>query len=557
MLTRLYISNYALIDKAELEFGSGMTVLTGETGAGKSLIVGAISTLVGERISGDVIGQSGSVTVVEGEFDITKAPDVKAIVDQQGFDVTDTLVLRREITSKRSRGLVNDQVATLAQLKLLTERLMDLHGQHEHQSLLRSDIHMEYLDAYAGHQKLLDNTRNAYQHYMSLSKELNELETKLAKLKEEEEIYRHELGMIEKVAPQQDEEESLEQEVHHLSHAEKYFRHTHQILESLYNSDNAILTQLDTVQKELEALRSLDSQWEAIGQDLQISCQTLKEIARFTQDYHHKIEISPERLEQIQERLQALSKLKRRFGGSIESVLNHAQKLKSELQQSSDGEDQLLELKPQLEEALKDLVSAAETLSQSRKKTTKLLVNAVRKLLSQVGIPNTKFEVLWNNPRELQSNVPNAKGFDNMEFYLSTNPGEPVKPLIQVASGGEISRIMLALKAALTNSGGTYTLLFDEIDIGISGRIARQVGEVLRKLAEHRQVVVITHLPQIASLAHHHYRVYKHQVSGRTLTKVSPLQSEARVDEIASLMAGAKVTERVRASAQELLSNPN
>ena len=325
----------------------------------------------------------------------------------------------------------------------------------------------------------------------------------------------------------------------------------------MHNSDQAILTQLDVVQKELEALRSLDAQWEAISRDIQTAHQTLKETARFTQDYQHKIEISPERLEQIHERLQDLSKLKRRYGGSIESVLNHAQKLKKELQQSLDGEDRLLELKPQLEKALKDLVTAAETLSQSRKKTTTPLENAVKRILSQVGIPDAKFVLNWNNTQGSKLDMPGANGFDTMEFRLSTNPGEPVKSLVQVASGGEISRIMLALKAALADSGGTYTLLFDEIDIGISGRIARQVGAVLRQLAEHRQVIVITHLPQIASLAHHHYKVSKYQKGGRTLTRISPLRPEARVEEIASLMAGAKVTERVRASAQELLSNPN
>jgi DNA repair protein RecN (Recombination protein N) len=557
MLTRLSISNYALIDKAEVEFGPGMTVLTGETGAGKSLIVNAISTLVGERISNDVIGQSGSVTVVEGEFDVSAAPDVKALVAQQDFDVTDNLILRREITPKRSRGFINDQVATLAQLKLLTERLIDLHGQHEHQSLLRPNVHMEYLDAYAEHHRLLDNTRNAHHQYMALSNERNSLEKKLEESKEEEELRRHELEMIEKVEPNQDEEELLQQEAHRLTHAEEYFRHTHQILESLHNADHAILSQMDVLQKELEALRSLDTQWEAIKRDVLTAHQTLKEAARFAQDYHHRIEVSPERLEQIHERLQDLAKLKRRFGGSIESVLNHARNLKSELQQSLDGEDRLLELKPQLEKALKDLITAAEKLSQSRKKSTAPLVNAVKRLLSQVGIPNARFEVSWNNTKELPSEVPGAKGFDTMEFLLSTNPGEPPKSLVQVASGGEISRIMLALKAALADSGGTYTLLFDEIDIGISGRVARQVGAVLRQLAEHRQVIVITHLPQIASLAHYHCKISKHQKEGRTLTKISPLDPEARVEEIASLMAGAKVTERVRASAQEMLSNPN
>ena len=557
MLKRLSITNYALIDQADIEFGPGLTVMTGETGAGKSLVVGAISTLVGERISSEVIGRTKESAVVEGEFDVSAAPDIQQMLTQQGFDQDNSLLLRREITQKRSRGLINDQVATLAQLKSLTERLLDLHGQHDHQSLLRRETHLENLDSFGKYQELLSNMEQAFRQHQSLSNELKSLETQLRKLQEMESAHRHELEMIQKVNPQPDEDQTLEQEAHRLEHAEEYYRYTHEILELLHNSDQSILSQLDSVQQKLDHLKSLDSHWEEIINDTKTSYSALKEIARFSQDYHHKIEFAPDRLEEISERLQSLSGLKRRFNGSLESVIARADDLKSEAQQSAEVEERISELKPKLEKALKELIDSAQALSAARKDATKPLIAAIKQLLSKVGIRSATFEIHWDSYDNHQPKLPGIRGIDSGEFLLSTNPGEPPRSLIQVASGGEISRVMLALKAALADSGGTDTMVFDEIDIGISGRVARQVGQVLQELARHRQVIVVTHLPQIASLGHHHLKVSKRQKQGRTVTEITPLQPQERVEEIASLMAGAKVTDQVRASAQELLTSLN
>jgi DNA repair protein RecN (Recombination protein N) len=556
MLKRLSITNYALIDRAHIEFGPGLTAMTGETGAGKSLVVGAISTLVGEKISPDVIGQKGTTAVVEGDFDISQAPDVKAILEEHDFDVGDSLLLRREITAKRSRGLINDQVATLTQLKQLTEKLLDLHGQHQHQSLLRTSTHLEYLDAFGGHHNLLTGMEGAYRRYQNLSQESHSLEHQLQKLRQEEELQRHELGVIQKANPQPDEDQILEQEAHMLEHSEEFVHLTHDILEHLHDSEHAVLTKLDRIQHKLERLKSLDSSWKDIAAEAQTTTNALKEIAHFARDFHHRIEFAPDRLEQVRERLQNLAGLKRRFGGSLDAVIARANQLKNQLQQSTAIEDRIAELKPQLKSARDELIAAAETLSQARKTASEPLETKIKQLLSQVGIPSAAFEVHWDNNAPDKSNMPGIHGWDRVEYYLSTNPGEPPRPLTTVASGGEISRIMLALKTALAGSAGTYTMVFDEIDIGISGRVARKVGNLLKQLANQRQVIVVTHLPQIASLGHQHLKVSKRQRQGQTVTEINPLEPEERLEEIASLMAGAKVTDRVRASAQELLTNP-
>jgi len=557
MLKRLSITNYALIDHIEVEFDAGLTVMTGETGAGKSLVVGAISTLVGERISSDVIGQNKDYAAVEGEFDISRAPDIQELLKSQEIDPTDTLLLRREITPKRTRGLINDQVASLAQLKTITERLLDLHGQHDHQSLLHRDVHLDYLDAYGGHLDLVTEMRRCFLHHQSLSKELKALEEQLAKLREIENLHRHELEIIDKVNPQPDEDQNLEQEAHQLEHAEEYYRYTYEVLELLHNSDQSILTKLDDIQRKLEHLKSLDNSWQEISNDTQAAADALKEIARYTQDYHHRIEFAPERLDEIRERLQSLSTLKRRFGGTLESVIATSNRLRNELQQSEETENRIAHLKPELERSLNALKATADALSRARKKSAKPLETSVKQLLSQVGIPHAKFQVLWDDLGAQKSDLPGVRGLDAVEFQLSTNPGEPLKSLIQVASGGEISRVMLALKAAMADSGGTYTMVFDEIDNGISGRVARQVGKVLQELSQHRQIVVVTHLPQIASLGHSHLKVSKRQKQGKAITEVTPITDQDRVEEIASLMAGAQVTDQVRASARELLASLN
>jgi DNA repair protein RecN (Recombination protein N) len=557
MLTRLSITNYALIRQTDIVFGPGLTIMTGETGAGKSLIVGAISTLVGEKISTDVIGQDRDHAVVEGEFDISAAPDICELLNTQGIDSGDTLLLRREITPKRTRGLINDQVASLAQLKAVTEKLLDLHGQHDHQSLLHRDLHLDFLDGYGGHIDLVMKMQRTFQRHHSLLKELRSLEEQLTNLREIESLHRHELELIQKVNPEPEEDETLEQEAHQLEHAEEYHRYTYEILELLHNSDQSILANLDEIQRKLEHLKALDHVWDDIFNDTQSAATALKEIARFAQDYHHRIEFAPERLDQIRERLQSISTLKRRFGGTLESVIARAELLKTELQESEETENRISRLKPELEHSLRELRATAIALSNARRKSAKPLATSVKQLLSRVGISSAQFEVGWQVGNDKQPDLPGIRGSDVVEFQLSTNPGEPLKSLVQVASGGEISRVMLALKAALADSGGTYTMVFDEIDNGISGRIARQVGKVLLELARHRQIIVVTHLPQIASLGQLHLKVSKRQVKDKTVTEVMPLDAKDRVEEIASLMAGAQVTDQVRASARELLTNLN
>lgn len=566
MLRALYIRDYALIEELEVEFGSGLNILTGETGAGKSILIGALKMMLGERADTEMIRSGARKAVIEGIFDEADTPRIRALLEANAIDSASQLIVRREILPGQSRAFINDTPATVQLLREVAAQLIDLHGQHEHQSLLRTETHLELLDSFGS----LGGLRATYQqHYETVARLVQERAALMARrreLQEQKERYAFEIEEIDRVRPQEGEQEALEAELRILEHAEQLYEATAHLYELLYESENAVHDQLVLARNELQDLVRIDPSFEEALQEIRSAQISVAEIAKFLQDYNARIEFNPERLEAIRVRLVELELLKRKYGGTLEAVLAHRAEIGRKYALATDFEGALERLDHQLAEAIQALSSAAQRLSAKRREVAERIEQAIVGELAVLGMPNSRFEVRFTQRpdsegwivmsvpgREPERYVAFTNGMDQVEFYITTNPGEPLRPLARVASGGEISRIMLALKAILAKSDRLPILVFDEIDTGISGAIAHRVGERLRDLSSYHQIIAITHLPQIAAFGEVHFLVEKVIEDGRAKTRIRRLSDEERAHQVAALMSGAEVTEAALESARELI----
>lgn len=566
MLRMLYIRDYALIEELEVEFGSGLNILTGETGAGKSILIGALKMILGERADTDMIRSGARKAIVEGIFDEADTPRLKALLEANAIEPLPQLIVRREIMAGQSRAFINDTPASVQLLRDVAALLIDLHGQHEHQSLLRTETHLELLDNFGS----LGGLRETYQrHYETVARLMREREALMARrreLQEQKERYAFEIEEIDRVRPQEGEEEALEAELRILENAEHLYEATARLYEMLYESENAVHDQLVLARNELQDLVRIDRSFEEALEEIRSAQISVAEIAKFLQDYNARIEFNPERLEAIRSRLVELELLKRKYGGTLEAVLAHRAEIGRQYALAVDFEGALERLDQQLGEALQNLAAAAQRLSVKRHEVAERIERAIEAELAVLGMPAAQFEVRFTRRadpegwimlpvpgREPERYAAFATGMDQVEFYLTTNPGEPLRPLVRVASGGEVSRIMLALKTILAKSDRLPILVFDEIDTGISGAIAHRVGERLHELANYHQIIAITHLPQIAAFGDVHFLVEKILEAGRAKTRIRRLSDEERAHQVAALMSGAAVTEAALESARELI----
>lgn len=571
MLKSFYVKNYALIDELRVEFGSGLNIITGETGAGKSILIDAMSLMLGERATTEVIRKGEEKAIVEGIIGMTEQKALRALLAEREIDVDDELILRREISTKgQSRCFINDSPVPVSVLKEVGDLLVDLHGQHEHQSLLRTETHVDFLDDFGGLDGLVKEFREAYDTLKGLFAELEELSHKERQLKERRDLYEFQIKEIDAVSPQPGEEDALESELKILENAEKLFETTSRLYQTLYEGEQALYDQLVLVRNQLEDLAAIDKSFEEAKKECASVVAAISEVTKFIQSYNSKIEFNPERLEQIRERLGQLSLLKKKYGGSVDSILQHRERIGAEFALAENFEKEIAKLHERIEQARKECSDVAQRLSTKRRELVPRINKSVVAELAKLGIANAKFDVVITNTpigkengeearqkafvklgREYYEATP--KGIDAVEFFLSTNVGEDPKPLAKVASGGEISRIMLALKTILAKSERLPLLIFDEIDVGVSGRIAQAVGKSLKALSQFHQVIAITHLPQIAGLADHHFVVEKVEEKKRTYTRMRRLSDEERVEEVAKLMSGAEVTEAGLEGARELM----
>jgi len=561
MLKHLTIRNYALIDSMSVELGPGLNILTGETGAGKSIILGAIGLILGERARLDVIRKGASAAFVEAQFDVPKSA-AAGILEGAEADAADGLLLRREVNdSGKGRCFVNDSPVTLNLLSLLGDRLVDLHGQHEHQALLRAEHHLEYLDNFGEDRELLDCVHESYKKCRTLADLLESLTGRERLLKERQELLEFQLEEIRKADPKPGEEEKLEQEEKLLKNCERICEAAGRISDLLYEGEGSVQEKLSAAEglfREFAAVDPIFTGWSGESESIRIQIQ---EMIRSVTEYAGKIEANPQRLEEVRERLSVFSRLKKKYGGDMRNVLAFAQNSEKDLGQIETLREQIAAASQELEREKSFFSVRCVQLSESRQSAAEKLESRVEAELSDLGLPDAVFRIRLTR-RESESGLveaggkrfsANPSGMDQAEFFISLNPGEDVKPLVNVASGGEVSRIMLALKSALAEADAVPVLIFDEIDTGISGRIAHVVGKRLKTLGRSHQVICITHLPQIASAGDRHFRVTK-QVSGnRTSTEIRRIESEERILEIAKLIGGESVTEAALASARELI----
>ncbi len=572
MLHSLYIKNYALIEEISVEFERGLNIITGETGAGKSILIDALSLLLGERASADVVRKGAEKAIVEGKFDAAGMPKIQSLLKDNDIEPSEEMIVRREISAKgQSRCFINDSPVPLALLKEAGDVLVDLHGQHDHQALLRPETHIDFLDDFGGDERLLSDYRQSYKKLSDLFSRKHDLREQEHRLKEKKDLYEFQMKEIDSVNPQLGEEETLESELKLLENAEKLFELTSQLSQLLYEGEPSVHDNLVLAWKQIETLREIDSVFANASGEAKSAEIIVEELSKFIHSYNAKIEFNPEKLEQIRERLGQLSLLKKKYGGTLESLLEHRLKIGNEFSLAENFEKELAAIESAISEERKVCSALAQQLTDKRRGTAKKIEKSIIASLADLGITNAKFSASISNvPLSAGANNGNAaadtfvkigkdcfeatvKGIDVVEFFISTNVGEDVKPLAKVASGGEISRVMLALKSALAASDKVPLLIFDEIDVGVSGRLGQAVGLSLKKLAALHQVIAITHLPQIAGLADTHFAVEKIEDGKRTTTRLRRLDVEERVHEVAKLMSGEKVTEAGLKSARELM----
>ena len=549
MLRFLRVRRLAVIDSVEVEFGPGLNVLTGETGAGKSILVEAVGLLLGGRASGDLVRT--------GE----DSASVEAIFESGG----DELLIRRDITQQgRSRAFVNGELTTAGALKDLASRLVELHGQHEHQTLLDPSTHLGMLDTFAGLTTLREPVAETYAVLRRASDELANARAALSDRSARRELARFQLAELEKAAlkPGEDEELSAAKQV--LANAERVQRLCEESLAALYDDDHAVLAMLSGIWKRVGELTGIDPQFQPYLEQREAIKAQLDDLAVFLRRYAEAIEASPARLQQVEDRLALLEQMKRKYGPSLAEAIARLDGLRRELDTLEHGEERVATLEQQCRAARDRYVGAATDLSTARREAATVFGEALELTLADLAMDRTRFEVRFGEP--VREEAWTAQGIDQAEFWLSPNPGEDLRPLARIASGGELSRIMLALKtlAATTRYGfdsagdrdpsaAAPGLIFDEVDAGIGGRVADVVGGKLRMLGSAFQVLCITHLPQIAAYADSHFLIQKRIEKGRTVTTVERLAESERVEEISRMLGGAGVTDKIRASAREML----
>ncbi|HRI46209.1 MAG TPA: DNA repair protein RecN [Ignavibacteriaceae bacterium] len=564
MLKSLYIKDYALIELLNIEFQSGLNIITGETGAGKSILIDAMGLLLGERASGDVIRKGASKAIVEGIFDVSNNKKISKLLDDNEIDYSDELIMRRELSLKGNRCFINDSPVPLNIIKEAGYLLVDLHGQHEHQSLLRPEMHIEFLDDFSNNDTLFEKYTLAINQLNRIQKELRELRERESILKEKKELYSFHIREIDNISPLEDEDNQISEELKILENSEKLLELTSSIYGLIYENEDSTYDSLAKIKTQLDELNGIDKSFSEIAQEAASALSIVDDIKSYVRNYNSQIDIDPQKLDSLRNRLLSINSLKKKFGGSVKSILEYRKKIGDEFELAESFEENILSIQKNLTKQRELCGKFALELSETRKKSAKQLSKNVIEELSSLGISNANFDVqimhLQNHNGSgnfvLIDNVEylyDSSGIDKVEFYISTNLGEDLKPLAKVASGGEVSRVMLALKSSLAKNDKLPLLIFDEIDTGVSGRIAQKVGLALKSLAKYHQIIAITHLPQIAGLGDVHFMVEKNDIAGRVVSTIKMLTAEERIREVAKLMSGEEITDSSLKSARELM----
>ena len=555
MIRHLHIENYALIEHLDIDFKQGFSVITGETGAGKSIIIGAIGLLLGQRADSRSLKAGANRCVIEITFDVSHY-QLDSFFKENDFDFDGTeCIIRRELTAAgKSRAFINDTPASLAQLKEIGEQLIDVHSQHKNLLLGKEDFQLGILDVVADHQELLASYKKEYVAYKAFVRQLEEAQEEARNNKEDEDYLRFQVEQLADAELEENEQEELEEESETLEHAEE-------IKSALYTAANLLQSSGDGTDvlgllkqsiSELHSISSVFSASEDLSERLDSCYIELKDVATELEGQAEDVEYNPQRLEHVNERLNMLYTLQRKHGvDSVAALMKIQKEWEEKLLRISNSDDFIEEIRQKMEAQKEKVLLLAKKLSQGRMEVAKRVEKEMKERLLPLGMPNVQFKCsVIAHPAELT-----ATGYDQVQFLFNANKSGELKPVSQIASGGEIARVMLSLKALIAGAVKLPTIIFDEIDTGVSGSIAEKMARIMKEMGDReRQVISITHLPQIAALGSHHYKVYKEDTDNATLTRIVSLTKEERVEEIAHMLSGEKLTQAARDNAQSLLA---
>lgn len=556
MLEQLTIQNYALIDRLHIDFVDGMNVLSGETGAGKSILAGALSLLHGSRADTGAIRTGADETMVSGTFVVEGNTDAETWLADHGIEAEDGAVIIRRTVKRTGRGTIYVQSApvTRGDLQELTDLILDLHGQHEHQSLLSEDNHRKLLDRYAGIEEEVDALTSRFAELTNLKRKRERLVSSEQERLREMDLLSFAVQEIEDANLTEGEEEELEQERSILNQHEKLAENLDRLYESLAESRGGALGHLREARHAMETVNGIDAGLSSLAKRLDDSFFELEDIAETVRDYSSRVEYSAERLEQVEDRITQIHRLEKKYGAQISDVLRYAEDAREQLAALENYEEDKSRLEEDIKRTEREVLETAHEISKKRKAAAEELQGRIEAILGSLGMKKTKFHI--SVEQKISSSgrpVCGSYGIDSVAFRLAPNPGEPVKPLKDIASGGEISRVMLAIKTVLAEADQIQTLVFDEIDAGIGGEVALAVGEYLKQLSAGKQVLCITHLASIAVRADNHIKVEKLTEGDRTVTRIAVVAGNERVEEIARMLAGDRTGKTSRTHAEELL----
>lgn len=574
MLKSLNIKNFAIIESISLDFIDGLNVITGETGAGKSIIVDALTMLTGQRASPEYVRKGSKKSIIEGVFSFNDSHPVFQLIETHEFDSYENeIIIRREISvSGNSRAFLNDTPVNLGILKQFGELIIDFHGQHDHQSLLKAENHLKIIDIISENEDILKDYQSAISALKKNINDYNELKSKENKLKEKYEIQKYKLNEINEVSPEPGEDDTLEKELKLLENSEDLHNYTAEVYSLIFDGDDSAYNKISESLRLIDQLSRIDSAFDEYKNEIKSASISINEISSFVNDYHENINFDPDRIEDIRVRLLELKGLIKKYG-AIESIIEERDKIEQELAIIDNFDNELDEIKEQILNNQKSAGILAKKLSQSRQTSAEKFEKSIIKTLKYLGIENSSFKTEFTD-RKLDSYNPNTdfaseivvkigkeyfKAYDNgiekVEFLISTNKGEEPKPIANIASGGEISRIMLSIKSHIAAQDQLPMLVFDEIDIGISGRIGQKVGKAMKELSKSHQIISITHLPQIAALGDRNFIVEKTETAERTSANTRIIENYDKIHEIAKMLSGEKITDAAIKSAKELIQS--
>lgn len=552
MLTQLTVSNYAIAERVELQFSKGMTALTGETGAGKSIVLDALGLAMGGRADAGAVRHGAKRADITASFDVSRIAEARCWLEQHELDDDHDCILRRVISKDgRSRAYINGQPCPLAHLKNLGSLLMDIHSQHQHQSLLNKETHRKLLDEYAGVETLAADTRDAWKIWSKTRQRLSERQQNADEAEARLQLLRYQVEELDRMALETGEQENLEQEQAQLSHADAVLHNSQQAALLCTEEDNSAA---DLVRQALQQLENLPTEVPALADTIQMLNEAQIQISeagdnlrRFVEDY----EADPARLNEVEERLSAIYQMARKHRITPQELPEFHQRLSAELAALDDGEGSVEQLEAELENQRTHFNELATRLSGARQQAAANLDQRIAEELAQLSMPAVQFVTHLSRNK---ADEPAPSGLEEVEFLVSANPGQPARPLAKVASGGELSRISLAIQVVVAQTSTTPTLVFDEVDVGIGGGTAEVVGRLLRTLGNDGQVLCVTHLPQVAAQCHQHLFVSKFTEQDATFSKIETLDDHGRISEVARMLGGVDMTEHTIAHAREMFT---